>query len=296
MAEQGDQPQIPQDVMTPQATQEKKSKYLTINPQEEPEAYIKKLTEASRNSLGQHYDGRDKNGNLGMGKYEGSYLDKTEHEWLTPDKMIVRYAERLLAQGTHPVTIVDFGAGEAGTLALAAVAMKNSVIERKVRFIATNLNGKPTLEDIAKAPLEDRHSLRDLETCLKENLIDFKIADILELRDMLAGQPAQLIMTQNVFPFTIKVNDFILKTFGEMLDKDKGTIVIGNNGLQSDLRPESEESKMEWATLNRGVQNIKDLGFEQLPYNNPLRIRTRHSGTEYTLFQAANAPRLDVMF
>lgn len=257
--------------------------YLEIDARAEPEAYIRDFTRTARRSAIAKQNvlsGGD------YGEYEEKFINEATGERLRPEDMIVAYAQELLTQGVRPVNIVDFGAGGAATLAHAAVKMKEQIKQGDVKLIATNLGGKPTLDDIAAVPY-GRERLKDLEVVLRDNLIDFQVADILELRDRMKGSPVHLMLTQNVFPFTGRFNDYLLKTLAEMLDKENGTLVIGYPGIAR-IDRSSDIGRKEWNTLIRGVSYIIDAGFQQKPE------RSIRDGT-YTFFQAPHAPKFTAL-
>lgn len=270
---------------------DKKRRYDNIDYYSEPEAWVSSYSDALREAVGIRNFAHEVrgNGDYGTGDYEEQFVWGRTGEHVSATTVIERYAEDLLNNGAQTVNIVDFGAGSATTLCNAAVQMEDLIKDNKVHLIATNFVTTPTPGDLETLLSGARtrgeyERYRTLQRVVTENLIDFKAAHILELERETKGNPIHLIFMVNVFPFTVEINDFLLKKVSEMLDSDYGTLVTGRRKMQGEL--DFRDTEAPWNLMRRGANSLTSAGFTQKPDDlfGPMETLT------FTTFQASKAP------
>jgi hypothetical protein len=263
--------------------------YFEIDFDKEPAAWIKAHSRLGREMGHSFLEEHAEQLQIADGEYTQPFVWNETGESLQPSSLITRYTTDLLDKGVEQVNLLDFGAGAAVTMSQAALQMEELINQGKVRMIATNWMGIPSVTDMDELKRREGNPQVSPYDATKEaiekGLVTFQEADIVEVSERIRTTPVHLVFLVDVLPHTTMYNDFLLNQSGKLLDPQHGTLVLGHGNMRMNVRNRREKDP--WTILHKGVDSLTERGFEQRPSG-----LIQPSGDRlFTTFQAPHAPR-----
>lgn len=230
-----------------------------------------------------------------MSIYTGDYQRRVEEQYKNPVKIsdeIAKYAENLLKRGVKRVNVVDFGAMAASTMCEVALQKEKLIKQGKLNIVATNIASKPTLADINWLKKHREHTaehIENLEWVLKKKLVDFEQADIIELFQMMQGQPIHLMFIVDTIIWAPEYTDILLKAVSRMLDPRFGSLVLTPiNETVGSSKVYSRDNKLGLDLYKDGIKYLETAGFRDIDQS--LDRRLSRSRSPLVRFQAPESP------
>lgn len=215
---------------------------------------------------------------LYAGDYQKRLIMAYENQAVDLPTQVILYTQRLLAIGEKPIEIVDFGSGGARTTTSIACQIAESISSGLVRITATNLSSIPTLEQLPQVRnlLHAKH-YQQLERVLKEGLVNFVMADITELYQMMGEQTIHLLFNIDTLVTTFEINDLVLQATAQMLHPKLGSVVFGFPNWRGKIDTRAQ-------LLKKGLDLLEARGFRNRgrPVNPLIR--------SMAVYQASEAP------
>lgn len=147
------------------------------------------------------------------------------------------------------------------TISKVARLLKEDIKAGRVRVIATNIDAAPTEEDIRVIKLRYPHEHgKNVVEALTEKTVIYAKADILELYELLKGDPVHLLFMIDMLPFTEDYNAALLKITGEMLHSRLGTAVFSFDKTHLTDR---------YHVIRQGLDDLIQKGFRSV---HPLQV------------------------